>query len=207
RAGLTGTAVTFVDWDDVPRWGVINRALDLGFPEPVETYSSSDHLYSDLGIPAGTKGTLPKEKRTRAGLEAEKLEDIGETGKRTTGPGSQGGRNGRGGRGGQRGSSRRDGRGGGSSRRDGARRRKRTRRGQNVNRSDAGQSGASQPKQAATGAAQTGAPSGSEQKRGAATQANRHGNQNGQSKSGQQRSRRRRRTRGGNPIETKGSAN
>src|SRR5699024_9744410 len=137
RAGLTGTAVTFVDWDDVPRWSVINRALDLGFPEPVETYSSSDHLYSDLGIPTGTKGTLPKEKRTRAGLEAEKLEDIGETGKRTTGPGSQGGRSGRGGRGGNYrrdgrggGSSRRDGRGEGRSRRDGARRRKRTRRGQ-----------------------------------------------------------------------------
>ncbi len=202
RAGLTGTAVTFVDWDDVPRWSVINRALDLGFPEPVETYSSSDHLYSDLGIPAGTKGTLPKEKRTRAGLEAEKLEDIGETGKRTAGAGSRGGRGERGGRGGRAGgsrrdgrgdgNSRRDGRGGGGSRRDGTRRRKRTRRGQNINRSDAGQSGA---------------PSGSDQKRGAATPANRHGNQNGQSNSGQQRSRRRRRTRGGNPIETKGGAN
>src|SRR5690625_2671291 len=124
RAGLTGTAVTFVDWDDVPRWSVINRALDLGFPEPVETYSSSDHLYSDLEIPTGTKGILPKEKRTRAGLEAEKLEDIGETGKRNAGAGSQGGRSGRGGRG--DGSSRRDGRGGGSSRREGARRRKRS---------------------------------------------------------------------------------
>src|SRR5690625_3823043 len=202
RAGLTGTAVTFLDWDDVPRWSVINRALDLGVPEPLESYSSSDHLYSDLGIPAGTKGTLPKEKRTRAGLEAEKLEDIGETGKRTAGAGSRGGRGERGGRGGRAGgsrrdgrgdgNSRRDGRGGGGSRRDGTRRRKRTRRGQNINRSDAGQSGA---------------PSGSDQKRGAATPANRHGNQNGQSNYGQQRSRRRRRTRGSNPSETKGGAN
>ena len=28
-------------------------------PEPVETYSSSPHLYSDLDIPEGTKGRLP----------------------------------------------------------------------------------------------------------------------------------------------------
>ncbi len=60
RAGKTGTAVTFVDWDDMPRWGLINNALGLGIPEPVETYSSSPHLFTDLGIPAGTKGTLPK---------------------------------------------------------------------------------------------------------------------------------------------------
>ena len=40
RAGNTGIAVTFVDWDDLPRWGLINKALDLGIPEPEETYSS-----------------------------------------------------------------------------------------------------------------------------------------------------------------------
>ena len=51
RAGNTGIAVTFVDWDDMPRWGLINKALDLGIPEPQETYSSSDHLYTDLDIP------------------------------------------------------------------------------------------------------------------------------------------------------------
>ncbi|MDT0166512.1 DEAD/DEAH box helicase, partial [Actinotalea sp. AC32] len=84
RAGKTGTAVTFVDWDDIPRWGLIDKALDLGYPEPVETYSSSPHLFSDLDIPEGTRGTLPKESRTRAGLEAETLEDLGETGKRVT---------------------------------------------------------------------------------------------------------------------------
>jgi len=89
RAGKTGTAVTFVDWDDVPRWSLIDKALDLGFPEPVETYSSSPHLYTDLDIPAGTKGTLPRAARTRAGLEAETLEDLGETGKK---PGGKGGR-------------------------------------------------------------------------------------------------------------------
>ncbi|MEP7764799.1 DEAD/DEAH box helicase [Sanguibacter sp. 25GB23B1] len=82
RAGNKGTAVTFVDWDDMPRWSLINKALDLGIPEPVETYSTSPHLYTDLDIPEGTKGRLPKSAQTRAGLGAETLEDLGETGKR-----------------------------------------------------------------------------------------------------------------------------
>lgn len=81
RAGHKGTAVTFVDWDDTPRWGLINKALDLGIPEPVETYSASPHLFADLDIPEGTKGRLPRSARTREGLSAEKLEDLGETGK------------------------------------------------------------------------------------------------------------------------------
>ena len=51
RAGKKGIAVTFVDWDDMPRWGLINKALGLGFAEPEETYSTSDHLYEELDIP------------------------------------------------------------------------------------------------------------------------------------------------------------
>ena len=82
RAGANGVAVTFVDWDDSPKWGLINKALDLTFPEPVETYSSSPHLFSDQGIPVGTKGTLPRSARVRAGLDAEQVEDLGETGRR-----------------------------------------------------------------------------------------------------------------------------
>ena len=58
RAGRTGIAVTFVDWEDMTRWKHINEALELGIPEPVETYSSSAHLFTDLGIAAGTKGRL-----------------------------------------------------------------------------------------------------------------------------------------------------
>jgi superfamily II DNA/RNA helicase len=81
RAGNTGIAVTFVDWDDMPRWGLINKALDLGIPEPEETYSSSEHLYADLDIPQGSTGTLPTSNQTRAGLGAETIEDLGETGK------------------------------------------------------------------------------------------------------------------------------
>ncbi|MBM9507690.1 DEAD/DEAH box helicase [Streptomyces sp. KK5PA1] len=93
RAGASGTAITLVDWDDIPRWQLINKALDLPFNDPEETYSTSPHLFELLGIPEGTKGILPRAERTRAGLEAEEVEDLGETG----GHGSRGPR-GRGGR-------------------------------------------------------------------------------------------------------------
>ena len=81
RAGRVGVAVTFVDWADMHRWKMINEALGLGLPEPVETYSTSDHLYEALRIPTDAKGTLPSARRERLGLEAEVLEDIGETGR------------------------------------------------------------------------------------------------------------------------------
>nr|WP_244789389.1 DEAD/DEAH box helicase [Streptomyces sp. BJ20] len=96
RAGAKGTAITLVDWDDIPRWQLINKALDLGLGDPAETYSTSPHLYTDLGIPEGTKGTLPRSERTRAGLDAEEIEDLGEVGGR--GPRGRGGRDGRDGR-------------------------------------------------------------------------------------------------------------
>jgi superfamily II DNA/RNA helicase len=57
RAGRTGVAVTFVDWEDMHKWHLIARALDMPL-EPAETYSSSPHLFTDLNIPAGTKGRL-----------------------------------------------------------------------------------------------------------------------------------------------------
>jgi superfamily II DNA/RNA helicase len=84
RAGRDGVAVTFVDWSDLPRWKAINEALQLGFDDPVETYSTSEHLYAALNIPAGAVGVLPRDQRDRLGLEAESLEDIGETGKTRT---------------------------------------------------------------------------------------------------------------------------
>ncbi len=58
RAGATGVAVTFVDWADLHRWKMINKALDLPFDEPQETYSTSEHLFHDLGIAPGTKGRI-----------------------------------------------------------------------------------------------------------------------------------------------------
>ncbi len=91
RAGKDGVAVTFVDWRDMHRWKLINDALDLGKPEPEETYSTSEHLYAQLDIPREATGTLPRGMRDRAGLEAEAIEDIGETGKiRTPRRGSAG---------------------------------------------------------------------------------------------------------------------
>ncbi len=83
RAGASGTAVTLVDWDDVPRWGLINKALDLGLADPEETYSTSPHLFELLNIAPGTKGVLPRADRTRAGLGAEQIEDLGEPGGRS----------------------------------------------------------------------------------------------------------------------------
>lgn len=58
RAGRTGIAVTFVDWDDMHKWTLIDKALEFGIPEPRETYSSSPHFLEELKIPEGTKGRL-----------------------------------------------------------------------------------------------------------------------------------------------------
>jgi superfamily II DNA/RNA helicase len=58
RAGATGIAITFVDWADLHRWKMINKALDLPFDDPQETYSSSEHFLHDQGIAPGTKGRL-----------------------------------------------------------------------------------------------------------------------------------------------------
>jgi superfamily II DNA/RNA helicase len=82
RAGETGTAVTLLDWEDSYRWGMINRALDLPFVDPEETYSTSEHLFTELEIPTGVTGRLPTAERTRPGLGAEQVEDLGETGRR-----------------------------------------------------------------------------------------------------------------------------
>jgi superfamily II DNA/RNA helicase len=47
RAGATGVAVTFVDWEDMPRWRIIDKTLGLDMPEPPETYHTSPHLFQD----------------------------------------------------------------------------------------------------------------------------------------------------------------
>ena len=95
RAGRTGIAVTFVDWEDLTRWKHINEALQFGQPEPTETYSSSAHLFEDMNIAPGTKGRL------RASTAVPK----------TPGSNDRGG-NSRGGSGGGRGGSRGSDRGG-----------------------------------------------------------------------------------------------
>ena len=123
RAGKKGTALTFVDWEDLARWALIARQLGMESTEAVETYSTSEHLFAELDIPKTAKGTLPKDKRTREGLDAEEIEDLGGP-ERSGPPRSRGGRDGgrgdrdrggrsdrgdRGGRGRQGGSSERSG--------------------------------------------------------------------------------------------------
>ncbi|MCV7197572.1 DEAD/DEAH box helicase [Mycobacterium angelicum] len=58
RAGRTGVAVTLVDWDELPRWEMIDKALGLGSPDPAETYSNSPHLYTELAIPDDAAGNV-----------------------------------------------------------------------------------------------------------------------------------------------------
>ena len=147
RAGNEGTAVTLVDWDDLPRWKVINDALELGVPEPVETYSSSEHLFHDLNIPAGTKGRLPREERVAEGMGDEFFESArdsrdgrparsrgGRDGSRSGGrDGEKGSRRSRGGREGRSG----EGRGERRSRSEG---RKRSERSERAERTEQGAS-------------------------------------------------------------------
>jgi superfamily II DNA/RNA helicase len=82
RAGKDGMAVTLVDWDEIPRWKLVSDELDLGIDEPVETYSTSAHLFTDLGVPEDVTGRLPRSQRTRAGLDAEWVDHEGDQGGR-----------------------------------------------------------------------------------------------------------------------------
>nr|WP_220481516.1 DEAD/DEAH box helicase [Nocardioides ginsengisegetis] len=81
RAGATGTAITFVDWADLHRWKMINKTLDLPFDEPQETYSTSEHLFHDQGIPPGTKGRIVD----AAPVERKPREDRGDRPERSSG--------------------------------------------------------------------------------------------------------------------------
>jgi superfamily II DNA/RNA helicase len=154
RAGRAGVAVTFVDWRDMHRWKLINDALSLGMAEPEETYSTSEHLFAELDIPREATGTLPRAMRDRAGLEAEAVEDIGETGRirsprrGSAGRGS-GGSSGSGGRGGRTRKSAGDGTAQAGS--TAGRRRRRTRAGRDVGAAESGAqpSGETAPEQSA----------------------------------------------------------
>lgn len=66
RAGAAGISVTFVDWDELARWKMIDTALELGLGEPEETYSSSEHLYKALNIPIGSTGRVAKMKAVKS---------------------------------------------------------------------------------------------------------------------------------------------
>ena len=125
RAGATGVAITLVDWDDLARWKSINQILELPFDDPPETYSTSDTFFEELNIPHTVTGVLPRAERTRAGLRAEELEDLGKTGgRRSRRPSSEPARSGG--------------------------RRRRTRSGESADAGGAGQSGSTPRKSAAT---------------------------------------------------------
>ncbi|MGW0161836.1 DEAD/DEAH box helicase [Mycobacterium sp. NPDC003323] len=74
RAGKTGIAVTLVDWDELTRWSMIDKALGLDCPEPAETYSSSPHLYSELKIPAEATGSIAAPRTPKKRTEGERVE-------------------------------------------------------------------------------------------------------------------------------------
>ena len=84
RAGATGIAITFVDWADLHRWKMINKALDLPFEEPQETYSTSEHLFHDQGILPGTKGRIVDPAPAPAKPRSER-DDRGGRGERSSG--------------------------------------------------------------------------------------------------------------------------
>jgi superfamily II DNA/RNA helicase len=86
RAGRAGVAITLVDWDEEARWKMVSDALDLGRPEAVETYSTSEHLFTDLGIDPKVTGRLPLGRRTRAGLAAEPVEEDTKRSRKRGGP-------------------------------------------------------------------------------------------------------------------------
>ncbi|MGH3580152.1 MAG: DEAD/DEAH box helicase [Mycobacterium sp.] len=96
RAGKTGIAVTLVDWDELPRWTMIDKALGLDTPDPAETYSNSPHLYAELNIPAEARGSIaaprkPKTRTDEGGERAEKTERPASTrNRRRTRGGGQG---------------------------------------------------------------------------------------------------------------------
>src|SRR5208283_4349919 len=73
-----------VDWDELPRWTMIDKALGLGSPDPAETYSSSPHLYAELGIPAEAGGTVGAPRKSQgqrrdSERDAQKSEKSGRT--------------------------------------------------------------------------------------------------------------------------------
>ena len=74
RAGKTGIAITLVDWDELERWSMINKALQLDCPDPAETYSSSPHLYAELGIPTEAGGSIGAARKTQGRRPATKDE-------------------------------------------------------------------------------------------------------------------------------------
>ena len=84
RAGRTGIAVTLVDWDELHRWELIDKALGLGIPEPAETYSTSEHLHEEMSIPDSATGRIVAAKPARDPNETRETREDREPRKRST---------------------------------------------------------------------------------------------------------------------------
>lgn len=204
RAGAEGVAVTFVDWDAMHLWTAINNEHVLHIPEPLETYSTSPHLFELLDIDPSVTGRLPRGERTRAGLEAEQLEDIGATGVREHRDHS--GREGGPGRGGSAGDSRGNSRG----QAEGSRRRGRSGQGSGQGSGQAGsrdehaREGGSRERGSRSRRRTRGGQGRSQEKPNAGNTSQASASGGGEQKPRRQRSRRR--TRSGNPT-TNGGGN
>jgi superfamily II DNA/RNA helicase len=87
RAGRTGVAVTLVDWDELARWTLIDKALGLACPAPAETYSSSPHLYAELDISTEASGTVgtPRKSQAKRAASSERDGDQSESRPRKSG--------------------------------------------------------------------------------------------------------------------------
>ena len=58
RIGRTGTAVTLVGYDELPKWQLINSELNLDNPEPPQWFSTSPELFDALNIPESASATV-----------------------------------------------------------------------------------------------------------------------------------------------------
>lgn len=63
RAGHTGTAVTLVGYDELPKWRAIDSELHLEQPDPPQWFSTSPELFESLDIPEGATETVGKPRR------------------------------------------------------------------------------------------------------------------------------------------------
>lgn len=72
RAGKEGIAITFVDWEEVMRWKLIAKELKQSELEPVETYHTSPHLYTDLDIPASAGANVI----SKAGIDELEINEL-----------------------------------------------------------------------------------------------------------------------------------
>src|SRR5699024_9791343 len=68
--GHSGTAITLVGYDELPKWKAINDELDMDLPEPPQWFSTSPELFDALSIPEGAQESVGKPRRVFGGAAA-----------------------------------------------------------------------------------------------------------------------------------------